>query len=211
MESYLSEFYLLAMAHLVAVASPGPDFAIILRQSVTHGRATAIWTSLGIGAGIFMHVAYTIMGVGFIVAQSHYLFQMIKYAGAFYLIFIGVGALRAQRTSVRIEKSEQNRLETSARRAFQMGFLTNALNPKATLFFLSLFSVIVSSTTPTVVQMAYGCYMALFTALWFTLLSLLLGHDYVRQGFRRFGHWFERVTGGVLLMLGLGLAFVDSK
>jgi threonine/homoserine/homoserine lactone efflux protein len=84
--------------------------------------------------------------------------------------------------------------------------LTNALNPKATLFFLALFSVVIKPATPLSVQLGYGLYMALATGIWFCGLSLILTQSRVRQGFNRFGHWAERGMGAVLIGLGLRLA-----
>ena len=94
-----------------------------------------------------------------------------------------------------------------AGRAFRIGFLTNALNPKVTLFFLSLFTVVIRPDTPVLVQAGYGLYMSVSTMLWFSMLSQVLGNNAVRGSFHRFGHWVERVTGVLLIALGLRLAF----
>ncbi|HAU16854.1 MAG TPA: lysine transporter LysE, partial [Marinobacter adhaerens] len=85
--------------------------------------------------------------------------------------------------------------------ALRLGFLTNALNPKATLFFVSLFSVVISPGTPIVLQAGYGIYMALATALWFAMVAIFFTLPRVRRGFNRFGHWLDRLMGGVLLLL----------
>jgi len=90
------EFMQVAVAHALAVASPGPDFALVLRQSVAHGRRTAMWTSLGIGTAILVHVAYALLGLGLLVRGSETWFNVVKYAGAGYLAWIGFQALRAR-------------------------------------------------------------------------------------------------------------------
>ena len=83
MLSYLDEFLLIAIAHFFAVASPGPDFAIVLKQSIQQGRNNALWTSAGVGLGIFVHVAYCLLGVALVLANSPELFTILKYvAGA---------------------------------------------------------------------------------------------------------------------------------
>jgi threonine/homoserine/homoserine lactone efflux protein len=74
---YISEFGILALAHFVAVASPGPDFAVVVRQSLTQGRNAALWTSLEIGTGIFLHVTYSLLGIGIIVSQAILVFSII--------------------------------------------------------------------------------------------------------------------------------------
>ena len=81
----------------------------------------------------------------------------------------------------------------------------------ATLFFLSLFTVVIASHTPVAVQLFYGVYMAFATALWFSGISLLFGQDRVRNLFSKVGHWFERFMGGALLLLGLKLAITSQK
>ena len=97
------------------------------------------------------------------------------------------------------------------RAAFVTGFLTNALNPKATLFFVALFSVVINPRTPVLIQTGYGLWMALVTMGWFMLVSLFFSQDRVRAGFLRFGHWFERAMGAILLALGVRLALASAR
>jgi RhtB (resistance to homoserine/threonine) family protein len=214
MAHYWSEFLLVALAHLVAVASPGPDFAMVLRQSVTFGRRPAIWTSVGIGTGIFLHVAYSLLGIGLLVRSSVLAFNILKWLGAVYLAWIGQKALRARPFA---NESASGTAANGApevpdrRAAFVTGFLTNILNPKATLFFVALFSVVINPRTPVLVQSAYGVWMAAATMGWFTLVALFFSHDRVRATFLRCGHWFERVMGVILLGLGVRLALASAR
>ncbi len=205
---YMGEFLTVAVVHLLAVASPGPDFAIVLRQSLMAGRNAAIWTSIGVGVGILVHVAYTLLGLGLIISQSVQVFNLIKLIGAGYLIYIGWVSLRAKLASGVAEEVGDSQIKRCYPvRAFRIGFLTNALNPKATLFFFSLFSVIIKPDTPQIVQLYYGLYMAIATGIWFCGLSLVLTQPRVRNSFVRFGHWAERGMGVVLIALGVRLAF----
>ena len=91
------------------------------------------------------------------------------------------------------------------------GFVTNGLNPKATLFFLSLFTVVINPHTPLAVQAGYGVYLAFATATWFCLVALLFSQRRVRAGFARMGHWFDRLMGAVLVGLGVKLAFTEFQ
>lgn len=207
---YLSQFATIAFFHLLAVASPGPDFAVVVKQSVSHGRVTALWTSFGVGTGIFLHVLYSLLGIGVVVSQSLVAFTVMKYMGAAYLVYIGCKALRARPASPHYY-SAGRKATPSAGRAYWTGFLTNGLNPKATLFFLSLFTVVIAPETPLAIQFGYGAYMACATALWFSGISLLFGHGRVRSLFGRVGHWFDRVMGGALVVLGLKLALTSHK
>ena len=92
-------------------------------------------------------------------------------------------------------------------KAFLLGFLTNGLNPKATLFFLALFTVIIDANTPTQIQVVYGIYLALATFAWFAMLSKLLGRSSIRDRIMRSGVWFARAMGAILILLALQIAF----
>lgn len=214
MQDYWLEFSKVALAHLLAVASPGPDFAIVLKQSVVHGRRTALWTSVGVGAGILVHVTYSLLGFGLLLRSSELWFNVVKYAGAAYIAWIGVQSLRAR---PRRDFAEPEGRETpgpagtNERGAFATGFLTNALNPKATLFFISLFVMIVSPQTPKWVQAGYGLWMVVATAAWFSLVSVLFTQRDVRRRFLRFGHWIDRALGVVFLGFAASLALASVR
>ena len=208
---YWAEFLTVALIHLLAVASPGPDFAIVVRESVAHGRRAGTWTAVGVGTGIFVHVAYSLLGIGLIVSQSIVLFNALKRLAAAYLFYIGIKALRARPAPAGALDASADGLVRSARSAFMTGFVTNGLNPKATLFFLSLFTVVINPHTPLTVQAGYGVYLALATGLWFCLVALLFSQARVRSGFARMGHWFDRMMGAVLVGLGIKLAFTELR
>ena len=202
---YWMEFLTVALVHLLAVASPGPDFAVVVRESVASGQRNGSWTALGVGCGILLHVGYSLLGIGLIVSQSIVLFNIFKWLAAGYLLYLGIQALRARPSNADMSVAGSPGLQ-SARKAFVTGFVTNGLNPKATLFFLSLFTVVIDPHTPLLVQALYGVYLAFATALWFCLVAWLFSRARVRSGFARMGHWFDRVTGAVLIGLGVRLA-----
>ena len=201
---YWPEFFTIAVAHLFAVASPGPDFVIVTRQSVTGGSRLGCWTSLGVGAGILVHVSYCILGVAVLVAQSATLFNTMKYLAAGYLCYLGLRSLITEVDQYSLQDIGGS-ADRSFRTAFWTGFLTNGLNPKATLFFLALFTVIIDSSTPHLLQIFYGGYLALATFIWFAMLSMVLGKAAVRQFMLRAGAWFERGMGVLLILLAVQL------
>lgn len=201
--SCAAEFLLVASAHLLAVASPGPDFALVLRQSIRHGRVTAIRTSLGIGSGILFHVTYSVLGLALLIRSSETIFTTVKYAGAVYLIWIGLRALLSRPLSESSTAGEGSNLPR--RGAYVEGLLVNVLNPKAMLFFIALFSVGVSPTTPLIVQVGYGLWMVLATMGWFSLVSVFFTQPAVRSRFLRAGRWFDRGMGLVFLALAVRL------
>ncbi|MEE1867649.1 MULTISPECIES: LysE family translocator [Pseudomonas] len=206
---YWAEFLTVALIHLLAVASPGPDFAVVVRESVTHGRRAGTWTAFGVGMAIFLHVGYSLLGIGLIVSQSIVLFNALKWLAAAYLLYIGFKALRAGPAAPGSETVQASTVERTPRAAFVAGFMTNGLNPKATLFFLSLFTVVINPHTPLAIQAGYGVYLAAATGLWFCLVAMLFSQQRVRAGFARMGHWFDRTMGAVLIALGVKIAFTE--
>jgi RhtB (resistance to homoserine/threonine) family protein len=212
MHSYWFEFSQVAVAHLLAVASPGPDFAIVLKQSLVHGRRTAIWTSLGVGTAILLHVTYSLLGIGLLIRSSPFWFTVVKYIGAAYIAWLGVQALQARPRNPAAGGTEPaGRPVPREHSAFATGFLTNALNPKATLFFLSLFILVISPQTPKLVQVGYGLWMAVATAAWFCMVSVVFTHADVRGRFLRYGHWIDWTLGVVFLAIAASLALTTLR
>lgn len=206
------EFGKVALAHLLAVASPGPDFAIVVKQSITHGRRTAVWTSVGIGTGILLHVTYSLLGIGLLITRSELGFRVVKYLGAAYLAWIGVQALRAEPRQGNTVGVTTAPPRPRPHGAFATGFLTNALgNPKATLFFLALFTVVIDPHTPRIILAGYGLWMALATMAWFTLVAFVFTQERVRRSFLEHGHWIDRALGVVFLGFAASLVFAAIR
>lgn len=203
---YLSEFITIALVHLVAVASPGPDFAIVVRNSVSYGRRIAMYTSVGIGLGILLHVAYSLIGLSVVIKTTPWLYSAISYLSAAYLLYLAWGALRAGPSdSAATVAMGKNASTITARKALMSGFLTNGLNPKATLFFLSLFTAIIDINTPFAVKAVYGLYLAFATGVWFCFLSYLLSTSRVAKLIGDKGYWLDRLMGVVLVALAIRL------
>jgi RhtB (resistance to homoserine/threonine) family protein len=200
---YLAEFIALATVHLLAVVAPGPDFAVTVSQSVRHGRRIGLLTALGIGFGISLHVAYTLLGMGALLHASPSLALGVRLLGVAYLLYLAFKLLRAKPAAPMpanaAEEAPTTANHPSAWKAFATGFLTNATNPKATLFFLAIFTTLVSDATPLSIQAFYGAWMCFVNACWFALVSLLFSQARVRAGFVRIGHWFERLMGIILV------------
>ena len=208
LQTYWPEFLTLALIHFLAVIAPGPDFAVTIRQSVRMGRQAGIATAIGIGAGISVHVIYTLMGVGALLHSTPWLMSVAEVLGGAYLLYIGYGFLRQAGAPMQVSLAESNNgtaAPASIRQSLVLGFMTNATNPKATLFFLAVFTTVVSSSTPLSTQMLYGIWMCLINAGWFIVVSLIFTNGHVRERFIRMGSWFERVTGVLLLAFSLRL------
>ena len=204
---YIHEFIMITIVHLLAVISPGPDFAIVIRQSISFGRKTAIITSLGIAAGISVHIAYTLLGIGFIISQSPTIFMIMKLIGAAYISYISLSLLRSKpqntdNSNIKIDINPDHH-----KKAFALGFMTNVLNPKVTIFFLAIFTTVVSVDTPIAIQSIYGAWIITSTALWFIIVSFFFSHQKVRDKFVTHGYLFERLMGMVLLFFAAKIIF----
>ena len=208
---YTTEFLTLAVVHFLAVVAPGPDFAITVRQSVRYGRTVGMVTALGIGLGISLHVGYTLLGVGALLHTYPWLLTVASVLGAAYLVYLGVALIRSHarpapgNTPESTAPTEADAALASLPKAFALGFLTNATNPKATLFFMAIFTTLVQSTTPLEVQALYGLWMCCVNAAWFMLVAGLFTVVRVRETFLRIGHWLERFMGLVLLLFAVRL------
>jgi len=211
---YFEQFLLIAVVHFLAVASPGPDFAIILKQSIRYNRRIAIYTSLGIATGTILHVTYSLVGIGLLIASDERLFSVLKYIAASYFCYIAWHGLRAKKPQKVDSQQHDTQVASqeklpSAKKAFLTGFLINGLNVKATLFFVSLFSVVIAPETPFNIKLSYGLYMVLATGAWFSFLSYLLTQERVRMILQRKGYLLDRIMGAVLLLLAVQLVFSD--
>lgn len=200
------EFLSLMFAFGINAVSPGPDFAMVLRQSIAHGREAALATSAGIASAIFVHASYTILGIGLIVSQSIFIFNMLKIAGALYLLWLGISALRSPAPKAPENIDGPPRRQMTIFKAYGIGFLTNLLNPKAVIFFLSLFTSLVSAGTSLEIKALYVPSMSLLLFTWFALVSVFFTTPAVRDGFYRMGKWFNRVTGAALIFLAIRVA-----
>lgn len=210
MASYLPEFLTIVVAHALAVASPGPDFALVLRQSLAHGRRTALWSSLGIGCGLSIHIGYCILGLGYFLKNSAVALATVKYLGAAYLAWVGVQALRTRARNGDVDLGAGGTAPTDGA-AWMTGFLVNVLNPKAALFFISIFPLAVSVTTPKLVQVGYGVWMTLATVAWFSFVSVVFTREDVRRRFLRHGHWIDRALGVVFIGFAVSLVFAKLR
>jgi threonine/homoserine/homoserine lactone efflux protein len=204
---YMREFLALAIIHFLAVVAPGPDFAVTIRQSVRHGRRAGIGTAVGIGAGISVHVVYTLLGVGALMHATPWLLRLAEILGGAYLLYVGfvfIWKAGAHTSGIPMDVGNKDGA-VSFRQSFALGFLTNATNPKATLFFLAVFTTVVSAATPLRIQILYGGWMCFVNAAWFVLVSFVFTSPPVRERFLRIGPWFERLMGILLIAFSMRL------
>lgn len=207
------ELYSVAIITLLAVISPGPDFAMVSKVALLKGRRAGILCSIGISAAISVHIAYTLFGLGIVFANNIWVLNTLRYLGALYLIWLGVSALWPDIKNLfsnTINKhpkdsTQQNNRAINNSSPFWTGFACNALNPKTMLFIVSLFSQIISDETPLAIELGYGLYISLVHFVWFTLVTCLLTSERVQKKVLILKVWIERVTGVLLTSFGIRL------
>ena len=201
-------FGAVAAAHALGVSSPGPDFAVIVRQTLVHGRGIGVATALGIGSGILFHVAWGMFGLGWAVDRFPGLLDVLRYGGAAVLLWIGLKALRSQpMLTASGDVLAATASAPSAARAYGLGLATNLLNAKAFLFFVALCSSVVTAGTPIVLRVALGLWMVVATAAYFSFVAWTIGHPAVRRRLLAHAHRIDRAMGALLIGLALAIAF----
>lgn len=210
MEEYLTQWLLLVTIFGIAVASPGPDFVMAVRNAVLYSRRAGILTAAGFALGLCVHMTYTVIGLAALIAQSVILFSIVKYAGAAYLFYIGIKALRSKGFQGPVIGEDKALAHRSNISALRDGFLTNLLNPKATLFCLAIFSQFVTPQTPLNVQIVYALTCVVMTFGWFSGVAIILSQRSVRRAFLSFAQWLDRICGVLFIGLGIKLALTKA-
>ena len=191
-----------AIAHLLAVMSPGPDTAIIFQQSFAKGRNSGILTALGIGFGIFLHCLLAISGISILLYSTEEARFIIKILGASYLIYVGLQSLLLQ------EASEPKTRTTIFTHPFLIGLITNILNIKAFLFTVSLFSFI-NLQPDSLMSWIYLFYFPVIIAAWFSFVSYALTHEALGDIFDQYNPKIQFASSAFILALGL-LIFLQT-
>ena len=196
----MAEFLTVAILHLFAVVSPGPDFALITRQSLRFNRRIAIWTSLGIGVGILFHCLLAITGLVILITSNELFSTILKIIGSAYLLYLGINSVIGDQKKSKLDEKDKDNLDKF--NGFLLGLITNITNVKAILFFVTVFSVVIDAGN-SLSLIFYGVYMALATFLWFAFISYIFTSNKFKNKFSSFLTTFEKVIGIILILLSL--------
>jgi len=202
---YLPLIGTVALLNLLAAMSPGPDFVMTVRNSLCYSRRAGIFTSLGISMALGIHLLYCAAGVGFLISKSIVLFSIIKFLGAGYLIYMGIGSIITKGSKIDVN-AERSKADLTRLQAFRMGFLTNVLNPKATLFFLSLFTFVIGSSTPVYIVLTISAVIIITAFTWFSIVSIFLAQPNIQRIFLKYEKGINFTLGGFLILLGVKIA-----
>lgn len=236
-------FLLITSVHLLAAASPGPDFVLVSQQTLAKGRRTGLICSLGITLGLAIHITYSVLGLATLIAHSQPLLTAIKWLGGSYLIYLGWQGIQAKAKkpadltdvidsdagdsnadvsqdvlakqitlnqhialsdkAITTKKVSSDTNPTSS--ILRRGFFCNVFNPKAPVYFVAIFTLVLSPGIPLWQLAIYGVWMMVLQMAWFSTVVMLLSIPAIHRRFQRFEHWIDRVLGTAMIVLGLNL------
>ena len=205
----MSIFLTVAILHFFAVASPGPDFILVTRQCMRYGRKVALWTSLGIALGILFHVALSLTGLTILIQNEPLIFGYLKLAASFYIGYLGLVSLFS-RSSINLDNNFSNEISKKVK-SVSTGFLTNVLNPKAFIFFITVFTLVIDIDTTKVIKIFLVIYMSMATFIWFSLISILITNKNAINRFKKSIPLVERFTGLLLIFIALQIFLQDGN
>lgn len=189
----------------LGMLSPGPDFFLIVKNAARYRRSAALMTALGVNCAVATHMTYCVAGLAVVITTTPWLFMLLKYAGAAYLIYVGVQALLS-RSGSKMDLTNVAPENTSLKKAFLQGYLCNLLNPKATLFFLSMFTQVLSVNSGFGEKVWYAGIILTLSSLWWPSLVILIQSAPVRRGLAKAQKLIDKLLGGVLIALGIKVA-----
>ena len=206
----LTNFAIFFGACWILIITPGPDMIYVITRGISQGRKAGVISAIGVTLGILVHTIFAAFGLAMILRTSALAFLIVKYAGAVYLIYLGIKSVKDKSG---LEFNRDN-ASVSNRTIFVQGVLSNVLNPKIALFFLAFLPQFVNPEFGNVaLQMVYlGLTFAFFGLVFLVLLGYFSGG---------IGSWLSRrhffadkirwVTGSILIALGLRLAFIERR
>ena len=191
--------------------TPGVDFLYVLGRSTTRGLIAGVWAALGIGAGCFVHITAAALGLSALLASSAAAFTVVKWVGAAYLIYVGIGMIRQRGAGVPAPVVD-SKAPADGARIFWQGFATNVLNPKVALFFLAFVPQFIDVHSPSKVQ-AFFLLGTIFNTTG-TLWNLFVAWSSASLARRldvasRVGRWLNRTLGAMFIALGVKLALTE--
>lgn len=209
----IHDLTLFIVSGLLLNIMPGPDSLLIMTRSATQGWRAGVVTALGIGAGTMVHVLAAAIGLSALLATSAAAFNVVKWVGAAYIVWCGIGMLRAKLKHAGSPEQPQAAPATLPyRRIFAQGFLTNVLNPKVALFFLAFVPQFIDAGAPdkALAFIVLGCIFNFNGMLWCNGLAVFTAFASARLQVKpRVALWLNRVTGGLFLLLGARLALAE--
>ena len=200
----IATFLILTSVTFVAMMSPGPDMMLIIKHSGARDRWPAVACIAGICCGVSVHVTFSILGIAAIITASAKLYSIMKFAGAGYLIYIGLKSVLTK-DELTLNKTEKSVVEKRAT-PFRDGLLCNVLNPKVTIFILAVFTQVIEPATPVFDKIIYGFFIGIEAFIVWNVFSTLVRTKLVLGLIQKFKLAIDRTAGVILIGFGIALA-----
>ena len=182
---------------------PGPDMVLVLRNTFVAGRAAGLQTSVGVLIGNLVHITYCILGIGLIISRSILAFSVLKFAAAAYLIYLGVVSFRSGAQALDTNDLDRQRPNKTW---FVQGFVNNVLNPKGALFYLGVFTTVMTPETSSSTMLVLILSMMLVSASFWLFLVYTLDRPIIRGVIERSQRAVSRICGALFILLGIRVA-----
>ncbi|MFC5740004.1 threonine export protein RhtC [Dyella tabacisoli] len=203
----MSLFLTIAIVHLIALLSPGPDFFFVSQTAVSRSRRQALFGVMGITLGVVVWSTLALLGLQLLLQRLLWLERLIAVAGGLYLAWMGVKMLRGAWRVPSTSATPQPVLQQGDLATLRAGLLTNLANPKAVIYFGSVFSAFIGDQVSTGVRWGLWTLVLVETFIWFALVAALFALPAMRRGYLRLSRWIDGFAGTVFVLFGLHLIF----
>ncbi len=200
----------IAIIHFGIVIIPGPNFLIIVKNSLMYSRRTGIITARGVAIGTIVYVIAGFLGFTALLSQSVVLFNLVKWIGTFYFIYVGIQLIHSAhqpQTDIQIEDTQN---QFNDKQALRSGLLTMLSNVKSAFYFMFLFTTVLPSDVPNTIKIAIIIMIPTISFLWYSILALTFSNHHIQLFYRKIERWMTYIFGGVWIFLGLRLASVTQ-
>ncbi|PIJ44048.1 threonine export protein RhtC [Tatumella sp. OPLPL6] len=203
----LSLFVTVAVVQIVALASPGPDFFFISQTAASQSRRDAFKGVIGITLAVAIWAAVALLGLNLILKQMAWLHQLILLAGGAYLMWMGIQMIKSARQPQSVGAKVTPVTSSRKKNIFLRGLLTNLSNPKAIIYFGSIFSLIVGDDVSSATRTAIFILIVAETLIWFSLVATLFSLPWVKAKYQKLAKWIDGIAGTLFVAFGLHLIF----
>ena len=190
----------------LGMISPGPDLFLVLKNSLSYNRKMALMTCLGVISAIAIHMSYCVAGIAVLITATPWLYNALRYAGATYLLWIGIKALLAKSSATTYVSKQTQPINVTAKAAFMQGLLCNLLNPKATLFFLAIFTQLLNADSTLMDKLLVAFIIWLEALLWWPLVVFIFQTQIVQRRYFKLQFIIDKLLGVILILLGVKVA-----
>lgn len=185
---------------IMGALSPGPSLALVVKNTLAGGASAGYASSISHGLGVALYAAITATGIGIIIVKSPMLFSIIQYAGAAFLVYLGINALMSKKQQLAVSEAGEEVTKQKVN-GWRDGFLIAFLNPKLAIFFLALFSQFVDANASTTQKVIMTATVGTLDALWYCLVTFMLSRGPILNKLKANSHIIDKVTGSFLILL----------